>query len=207
MKRFQSVCACACALVACGGSFADDAALGTPDASKDAIAKKDASTAMDATIDSETDGGFLAIDTTTWLDTGASNGACSFVAVGGKVQGDKVITFVGGGEIPCLYLGCSGMNESAHRVTFLGKVAIDGTSTIAPQFAWLDIDQTSFFVDNVDIAQCDLNGSLPSGASLGDPASGTFVCTAMPSTSSNVTASVSAGQYASFLTTPAPIPN
>jgi hypothetical protein len=145
------------------------------------------------------------IDVGQWRDAGL-NDSCGFEVSGAaqaSVNGDKVVAFRSGGEIPVVVFGCSG--------PVLGKrysiLASDVPDTTGGQWALLDLGEATYFVNGSHITSCAMSVTAPS-LNVGSAVSGSFSCDAMRGTI-GATATVSTGQFATSLVTAVPfkLPN
>jgi hypothetical protein len=107
------------------------------------------------------------------------------------VTGSRVVATVVGNDIPYVGFGCTG-TVANQTVTFIG-----GTLTTSgqnhSQWAWIDVGDASFYVDDLEAKQCDLSETAASFGVLGSEVSGTFSCTNALGTSEAV--SVWNGKY------------
>jgi hypothetical protein len=144
---------------------------------------------------------FTPVDTSQWR----TDGTCSFNAVllgtdtPLTVTGERVVAFIAGNEVPYLVFGCSA-DIGSGTVTFLGATNTED-GAVAPQWALLDWNGSSYWVDDAHISQCKLVETSTSFGSVGTPVSGSFSCGAMP-TSNVVYANVESGTFSTILSNP-----
>jgi hypothetical protein len=171
------------ALAGCGGVIANGDSASDSGASSKA---SDAGSPQDSAVISTPVGispitvpayAFTPIDTTDWLAVDTTS-SCSFdITTGGatvSVVGSRVVAFVAGTEIPYLAFGCSGQTGGKTYSFLGGTISYQGNDD--SQWAYVNVDQTTVWIDDEHIAGCDLEEWSAAFGTIGTEVSGSFAC-------------------------------